>query len=157
MEQLLDEILQLLSESLENAEEILKITEEMKEYIRRQDMDSLNRALDMRQTRIDRINFINAAVGKKKKELAAQFSVRHLEEIDKSRYPEAEEIRIVQERIEKTSRQIYGLEKNNLRNAQALLEEFRDTIKGIQRNQKAMRIYNGGSPEKQSILLNEVK
>ena len=157
MKQLLDEILQLLSESMENADEILKITEEMKEHIRRQDMNSLNRALDLRQARIDRISFINAAVRNKKKELAAQFTVRNIEEIDKSRYPVAGEIRNVQGQIKKTSRRIYDLEKNNLRNAQALLEEFRDTIKGIQRNQKAMRVYAGGSPEKQSILLNEVK
>ena len=155
MKRLLAEILQLTSENLRNAEEIRSITEEMQEHIRREDMDSLNRALDRRQAGIDRVDRIHASIDSKIEELAGKGPARKIEEID--RYPEAKEILDIREEIRKINRRICEMEKDNLRNAQALLEEYKDTIQGIKKNRKAMRVYGGNDSRKQSILLNEVK
>ena len=53
MDRLLNEIMKLAAKALEGAEEILKITEEMKKHIKNKDVDALSRAIRMRQEKID--------------------------------------------------------------------------------------------------------
>ena len=135
------DVLRMYGEILQNAEGILSITEEMTRALEQKDTDALNRALVRKQKKIDRIRERTVFP----------------EGTDQFAGPEAEKISVMESRVEETYGRIYDLEKSNLRMAQDLMEEFRDAIQGIQKNQKVMRAYAGERPEGQSILLNRVK
>ena len=156
MERLLSEIIRLTSQSLQVAECILEITEEMKEYIQNQNIDSLNKAIGMRQKRIEDVDSTNAAATEKMSELLKRLSVHSLEDIDKEKYPQAESIVDSRAKMKKIFSQAYDLEKANRERAEGLLEEYKDAIKGLHINKKALRTY-GNSLTGQSILINKVK
>ncbi len=135
------ERLQLYEEILQSAEGILTITGEMTRALEQKDTDALIRALVRKQKKIDRI---------RERTVFPKGS-------DQSGGPEAERISVLESRLEEVYQKIHDLDNVNLRMAQDLMEEFRDVIQGIQKNQKVMRAYAGGRPKGQSILLSRVK
>ncbi len=156
MEQLLKEIMELTHQSLLGVECILKITKEMKDHIQSQDIRSLSRAVDARQIKMDQVSSTNEVIKEKTQELINMFSVHSMDDIDKEKYPQVEDIAACKSKIKELLSQAYDLEQANSKNADLLLQEYKDAIKELQVNKKAMRAY-GSSPSGQSILINKVK
>lgn len=156
MEHQLNKILKLTFQSLQYAQEILEITEKMKEYIHRGSTDSLDSAIDERQKRMDLVNSASAATKETVEQLLRQFSIRSMEDIDKEAYPQVGSIINNQAKVKKIYSQTYDLEKTNCIHAEDLLKEYKDAIKGLHTSKKALQAYNRNGSG-QSILLNRMK
>lgn len=156
MDRLLNEIMKLAAKALEGAEEILKITKEMKKHIKNKDVDALSRAIRMRQEKIDEADSVNKEVKEKTDELLKQHSIESLEEIDRKNHPQAEEILDIRRKIKLAYNKALQMDKANYGKAENLLNEYKDAIKDLHANKKAMRVY-GGNKERQSILIDETK
>ena len=156
MEHLLNEILQLTFQNVHDAERIQGNTETMTKHIQSQDIISLNSAIDERQKIMDRVKFVNEIVKGKEEELQRLFSNHRIEDIDRKEYPQIENIISNKTRLKAIYSQTYELEKSNRENAEGLLKGYRDEIKELHRNKKALQAY-GSNPTGQSILINKVK
>lgn len=156
MEQLLMDILQLSSHRLQEAESILMITEDVKIFIQQQDVESINKAIDLREGKMEKINAVNTAVDEKMEELYERFAIKKLSELNLSKYPQVEKIFHDEQQTKTVYRQTSQLEESNFRSIKILLEEYKEAIKGIHKNKRALKIYgsNSGTP---SILINELK
>ncbi|HHY81562.1 MAG TPA: hypothetical protein GX505_02655 [Clostridiales bacterium] len=156
LDKLLNDMIQLTSQGLHGAECILSITADMKECIERQDVDSLNIAVDARQEKMDQLSMIHAAYKEKEKELLQYLSIHSLEEIDTGKYPQAAAVMDGRKKAMQIYSQAYDIEKVNRKNAEALLNNYKDAIKGLHANKKALQAYSGNESG-QSILINKVK
>ncbi|NLA84705.1 MAG: hypothetical protein GX854_09340 [Clostridiales bacterium] len=154
MKHLLRELLELSFSGLEEAKEILSITKDIQNHIQTEDIDSLNQALGCRQERISRVNLINAEADEKRKKLKEMFGATAFKETDKAKYHEADHIPDNEALTKELYKEIYHLEKANLKNMEDLLKKYKDSIEGVQKNKKAVNAYGRNTGIKQSVLLN---
>lgn len=156
MEQLLNEIWSLTAQALEYAESIFKITDEIKEHIHNKDIDSLEKALRMRQKKITEVDAVNKAAKEKTDELFRVYSLRSFEEIDSEKHPMAKRILGLREKTKLIYEKTIEIDKINFENAENLLTEYKDEIKEFHARKNAIQAY-GGKKVNQSILIDDFK
>src|SRR5690554_3926818 len=126
--------MELTSQSLKGAEEILKITNEMKEHIKQEDVNSLNKAIDLRQEAMDQVSSINNTVKEKMEELLSLYSIDSFEDIDKEKYPQIDSILDGKKKAKSIYVKVYDLEKINCESVEDLLKEYKGAIKNLHTN-----------------------
>ena len=156
MNQLLREILNLTSNSIENARMILKITQEIKTYIDGEEMESISRALTARQTFIDEIEKNNHKIDQNISVLEQQYSIKNIEDIDQVRYPQVQTILNDREQIQSIYKSTYELESQNQKKVQKLMEQYKTQIKNINQGKQAYQAY-GRRTKGYSIMLDQFK
>ncbi|WP_213818152.1 hypothetical protein [Garciella nitratireducens] len=157
MEKLLNEIMDLSFKELQHAQQILKLTQEIRACIEKEKVKTLNQVLNLRQQWINQAEDTRKKIQEKTKELESRYSKR-MEEINAKLYShsQVENIFKNKEQRKKIYGYIYELEMENLPKAENLLKQYRKKINGLQQGKKVIQVYEKRSTTP-SILLNQLK
>lgn len=156
MNQLLNEILQLTSQSLQKAQEMMGITQEIKTYIHKEEVEDLNQALIVRQGLIDDIGDNHQKINENMVALYQQYGVKNIEDIDGISHPQRKILLHHRQQIQNVFKNIYELERQNQKKAQNLMEEYKKEIKNINQGKQAHQAY-GRRTQGYSIMIDQFK
>src|SRR5699024_4356550 len=127
--------------SLEDANQILKITEEMSNQIEKEEIDHLDQSISQRQQLINK----------------ADINTNKIEEmINDYENPQEEKIINYKNHKRQIYETIYKIKKQNQRQAEKLLKDYKGKLMNLRHGKKAINTY-GRRPINQSMMLNKVK
>ncbi|NLH57886.1 MAG: hypothetical protein GX461_00520 [Clostridiales bacterium] len=156
MDEILNKILYLTQANLKHANQILKVTQDMKDHIRDESVSSLNEAIALRQKHIKDVQATEDAIASNMDQLKARFMIDSLEEIDIGRYPKVAQILETRENIKALYKDIYRIDEENRKGAEILIRNYKDGLRDIYNSKKVTDIYKK-QDEGKSILLNKLK
>jgi hypothetical protein len=156
MDEILNKILYLTQANLKHANQILKVTQDMKDHIRDESVSSLNEAIALRQKHIKDVQATEDAIASNMDQLKARFMIDSLEEIDTGRYPKVAQILETREKIKALYKDIYRIDEENRKGAEILIRNYKDGLRDIYNSKKVTDIYKK-QDEGKSILLNKLK
>lgn len=156
MDEILNKILYLTQANLKHANQILKVTQDMKDHIRDESVSSLNEAIALRQKHIKDVQATEDAIASNMDQLKARFMIDSLEEIDTGRYPNVAQIIETREKIKALYKDIYSIDEENRKGAEILIRNYKDGLRDIYNSKKVTDIYKK-QDEGKSILLNKLK
>jgi|GEM_PF-1189345 len=157
MDEILNKILYLTQANLKHANQILKVTQDMKDHIRDESVSSLNEAIALRQKHIKDVQATEDAIASNMDQLKARFMIDSLEEIDIGRYPKVAQILETRENIKALYKDIYRIDEENRKGAEILIRRnYKDGLRDIYNSKKVTDIYKK-QDEGKSILLNKLK
>lgn len=156
MKELLHIVFNLTAKELQDAQQILRLTKQVKERIETKDVEELNKTIDLRQRWIKQAEETQEKVQTNIEDICKCFSIERIEEIDRNLYPSADEILKNKDETKAIYKNAFELEKQNQEKAERLLKEYKMRIKNLNQGKKAFHAYNKKSIGA-SILLNKVK
>ena len=156
MDEILNKILYLTQANLKHANQILKVTQDMKDHIRDESVSSLNEAIALRQKHIKDVQATEDAIASNMDQLKARIMIDSLEEIDTGRYPKVAQILETRENIKALYKDIYRTDEEYRNGAEILIRNYEDCLRDIYNSKKVTDIYKK-QDEGKSILLNKLK
>lgn len=156
MRELLHTIVNLTAKELQDAQQILKLTEKIGDCIQQKDIEGLNKTIDLRQQWMKQAKETQGKIQTNIEHICKNLSIERIEDMDYNLYPKAEKILKNRDETKDIYKSAFTLEKQNQRKAEGLLKQYKVKIKSLNQGKKAFNAYNkksiGGS-----ILLNKVK
>lgn len=156
MNEILNESMNLSSKRLQDARQILKLTQEIKGYIEKKEVQALSQAIALRQRWMKQEEDTRKKIQEKMEELRDQYAIKSVEEIDQEEYCQVKVILENKAKIKNIYSIAYQLDQENIKNAEELLEEYKGKIKGLHQGKRAFQVY-GKRPAMPSIMINKLK
>lgn len=156
MKEILNGIMNLSSKRLQDARQILKLTQKIKSHIEKKEVQALNQTIALRQRWMKQEEDTRKKIQEKMEELRGQYAIKSVEEINQGEYCQVKVILDNRVKIKNIYSIAYQLDQENIKNAEELLEEYKCKIKGLHQGKKAFHAY-GKKPSMPSIMINKLK
>lgn len=156
MKEILNEIINLSSKRLQDARQILKLTQKIKSHIEKKEVQALSQVIALRQRWMKQEENTRKKIQEKMEELRDRYAIKSVEEIDQEEYCQVKVILDNRVKIKNIYSIAYQLDQENIKNAEELLEEYKNKIKGLHQGKKAFQTY-GKRTTMPSIMINKLK
>jgi hypothetical protein len=161
MEMSPEKYIQRLNEILQKKilllQDILVLTKAQAEVINEDEIDSLNKLIDKKQTKIDVVNELDEEFNVYFQRLKSSLGVKSIAGLDASGLEGAKELKDVTAEILNLINRISELEKQNTGNGKSLLDHLGGEIKKINQNKKVSSAYSPGPVSVPSYFIDKKK
>ncbi|QQY80083.1 FlgN protein [Keratinibaculum paraultunense] len=151
----IDELVTISREKYKLLEDMCKYTIAQKEYIEKEDMDSLNELLDKKDTLIKKIDQLDISFLIIFSQVKKEEAVENIEQLDIKKYPNLKELKDVVVEISSILMTLSLLDKENSENIKQKLKATKMELKRVREGQRAYKGYN--KTEAGSMMIDEKK
>ncbi|WP_313563082.1 flagellar protein FlgN [Ruminiclostridium cellobioparum] len=157
-DQYIQKLLELSEKKLSGLRQILKLTEEQSNVITEDNVEELQRIIDLKQQQMDIIDELDQAFEVYYSRVKSVLGVQSLEEIRMSELNGAAELKQIITTIYDITRQIQNLESVNNKKVKEILNRLSSEIRQIKQGQVVNNGYNiGGKMPQQSYYFDKKK
>ncbi len=157
-DQYIQKLLELSEKKLSGLRQILKLTEEQSNVITEDNVDELQRIIDLKQQQMDIIDELDQAFEVYYSRVKSVLGVQSLEEIRMSALTGAAELKQIITTIFDITKQIQSLENDNGKKVRDILNKLTLEIKQVNQGKIANNGYNiGGKLPQQSYYFDKKK